>query len=193
MDGWNMSLTENHTPKLLVFAGPNGSGKSTITKAMPTVGLYVNADDIKAMEHCSDIEAAQKAEMIREHLLSKRKDFTFETVLSTERNLKLLERAKDAGYQICAVYVVTKNSDINVARVKNRADNGGHDVPTDKIRNRYERSIKNIARLARTVHFLRIVDNSGESPHIICEVRDAVVKIFPNNDWTKNEILLLLK
>ena len=34
-------------PSILVIAGPNGSGKSTVTKGLPVIGLYVNADEIK--------------------------------------------------------------------------------------------------------------------------------------------------
>jgi len=35
-------------PEILVFAGPNGSGKTTITRLAKLVGVYINADDIKA-------------------------------------------------------------------------------------------------------------------------------------------------
>jgi len=41
-------------PEIIVFAGPNGSGKSTITRMAKTVGVYINADDIKSASHCSD-------------------------------------------------------------------------------------------------------------------------------------------
>ena len=51
----------SETPELLVFAGPNGSGKTTVTKGVPLVGQYVNADDIKKANQCSDLEAAQTA------------------------------------------------------------------------------------------------------------------------------------
>ena len=93
-----MSSTDaaDRAPRLLVFAGPNGSGKSSVTVKIPVVGLYVNADDIKRVRGCSDLEAAQEAEQIRNLLLAARKDFTFETVLSTERNLELLRQAKQA-------------------------------------------------------------------------------------------------
>ena len=47
-------MTLIDAPKILVFAGPNGSGKSTVTQAFGKVGLYINADDIKAMRGCSD-------------------------------------------------------------------------------------------------------------------------------------------
>ncbi len=124
---------QDDRPSILVIAGPNGSGKSTVTKGLPVIGLYVNADEIKKAAKCSDLEAAQEAEMIRRALLKARQDFTFETVLSTERNLFLLEEAKKNGYQICAVYVLTKDSAINVRRVRNRVKMGGHDVPEDKI------------------------------------------------------------
>ena len=56
--------------------------------------------------------------MIRRVLLETRQDFTFEAVLSTERNLLLLEEAKKNGYQICAVFVLTKDSAVNVRRVR---------------------------------------------------------------------------
>lgn len=53
-------------PEVIVFAGPNGSGKSTITRMAKTAGIYINADNIKAASHCSDLEAAQAAEKLRE-------------------------------------------------------------------------------------------------------------------------------
>jgi len=74
-------------PVVLVIAGPNGSGKSTFTKEIQTIGVYVNADDIKANLRLSDLEAAQQAEALRNKLVDDREDFTFETVLSTDRNI----------------------------------------------------------------------------------------------------------
>ena len=85
-------------PEVIVFAGPNGSGKSTITRLAKTIGKYINADDIKRTNLCSDLEAAQQAESLREQSVKKRADFTFETVLSTERNLNLLKKAKENGF-----------------------------------------------------------------------------------------------
>lgn len=187
-----MFSTDSNRPKLLVFAGPNGSGKSTVTKGLPIVGLYVNADAIKLASGCSDLEAAQEAEAIREMLLLDKKDFTFETVLSTNRNMDLLKRAKDAGYQICAVYVLTKDSSINVQRVHERVAAGGHDVPEEKIVSRYERSLKNLAPLVRFAHLTRIVDNTGDEPNLICEVCGNEASVYPNQYWTKDEILGLL-
>ncbi|MCL2216960.1 MAG: hypothetical protein FWB91_08075, partial [Defluviitaleaceae bacterium] len=59
-------------PIVLVFAGPNGSGKTTVTRGLPTFGVYVNADDLKAEYNLTDIEAAQQAELLRNALVNKR-------------------------------------------------------------------------------------------------------------------------
>ena len=75
-------------PEIIVFAGPNGSGKSTVTKYAKVIPPYINADDIKRATLCSDLEAAQNAEELRNKSLDEKKDFTFETVLSTRRNPK---------------------------------------------------------------------------------------------------------
>ena len=62
-------------PEVMVFAGPNGSGKTTIKRMAGTVGDYINADDIKRTTLCSDLEAAQKAEELREKMIEERRDF----------------------------------------------------------------------------------------------------------------------
>ena len=94
-------------PEIVVFAGPNGSGKSTITELLKPPYDYVNADEIKKHLKCDDLTAAQIAEKQREELLLGNKDFSFETVLSTTRNLDLLKRAKENGYFIKCFYVLT--------------------------------------------------------------------------------------
>ncbi len=179
-------------PRILVFAGPNGSGKSTITQNIKPVGLYINADDIKQDAGCSALEAAQEAESLRQILLAAKKDFTFETVLSTERNLLLLEEAKTAGYEIFAVFVLTNDSGINIQRVKHRAAAGGHDVPEEKIVSRYKKALKNISKLIRIADHTRIIDNTGDTPSLICEINGDTVTISENEFWTKQDILCLL-
>ena len=120
-----MSNNTIKLPEVVVFAGPNGSGKTTITRMAKVVGDYINADDIKRTTLCSDLEAAVKAEELREKMIAEQKDFTFETVLSTERNLLLLKKAKENGYFVRGIYVLTSNVNINVARVHARKALGG--------------------------------------------------------------------
>ena len=187
-----MSLTDSSHPKILVYAGPNGSGKSTITKGLPICGIYVNADEIKRVSQCTDLEAAQEAEQIRQLLLKSHKDFTFETVLSTDRNLELLQQAKNLGYEIHAVFVLTNNPRINVNRVRARVKAGGHDVPEEKIISRYEKSLRNLSQLVRIADHTRVIDNSGNEPHLICEVLNRTLTIWETEQCSKKAILKLL-
>ena len=83
-----MSSGNDIKPEVIVFAGPNGSGKTTITKMARTVGKYINADDIKKAMLCTALEAAQTAEKLRNFAIDKHENFTFETVLSTDRNIQ---------------------------------------------------------------------------------------------------------
>ena len=122
----------NKKPEIIVFAGPNGSGKSTFTDLLKPPVDYINADEIKKNLKCDDLTAAQIAEKQREDHLKNREDFCFETVMSTPRNLNLLQRAKDAGYFIRCYYILTVDPFINVYRVKSRVAEGGHDVVTKK-------------------------------------------------------------
>ena len=58
-------------PEVIVFAGPNGSGKSKITQMAKIGGEYINANDIKRTTLCTDLEAAVKAEELREYMQEK--------------------------------------------------------------------------------------------------------------------------
>ena len=178
---------EVRLPEVMVFAGPNGSGKTTITKMAKTVGEYINADDIKRATLCSDLEAAVKAEELREKMIEQKKDFTFETVLSTDRNLHLLRRAKDRGYFVRCIYVLTSNVDVNVARVSAREALGGHGVPEEKIRKRYERAVKLIPQLVEICDVLHIYDNT-DTPFRIFKKRKDVYYRWINDYWNQTEI-----
>ena len=178
-------------PIVLVFAGPNGSGKTTVTRGLPMFGTYVNADDIKAVYEITDLEAAQQAEMLRSALINKRVDFSFETVLSTERNLLLLENAKRLGYEVQCVYVLTCDENINVARVKARHAAGGHDVPEGKIRGRYHRALALIPRLLSVCDKILIYDNS-DKPTLIFRKENNVFSKYPNDFWSDSDIRQLL-
>ena len=179
--------TEEKKPEIIVFAGPNGSGKSTITRLARVIDPYINADDIKRTIHCSDMDAALKAEELRETALAKLSDFTFETVLSTERNINLLKRAKEQGYFIRCIYVLTDNSEINEIRVLARETHGGHGVPTEKIRSRYDRCLKLIPELVEISEVMHIYDNSKE-PFRIFKKRKTEYFYWENEFWSKTRI-----
>ena len=174
-------------PEVVGFAGPNGSGKSTITRMAKVVGEYINADDIKATTLCTDMEAALKAEQLREDMIAQKKDFTFETVLSTERNLLLLKKAKNSGFFVRGIYVLTIDPQINISRVNAREALGGHGVPKDKIISRYNRALKLIPELVDVCDILHIYDNT-EDPYRIFKKRKDVYYRWNNEFWDNEEI-----
>jgi predicted ABC-type ATPase len=137
------------------------------------------------------LEAAKQAELLRNRLLDKNLDFSFETVLSTERNLLLLQKAKTKGYEIQCIYVLTCDENINVARVKSRVASGGHDVPEDKIRERYPRAIALLPQVIEVCDKLLIFDNTNE-PELIFSKSNDSVKLTPNNNWIKAKLQELI-
>jgi len=113
-----------------------------------------------ASENINSYHAALIADFIRETLLKTGTSFTFESVLSDERKLAFLQKAKQSGYRVYLYYVATENPEINIARVQNRVMNGGHDVPTDKIVSRYGRSIQLLPHIIRKTNRAYLFDNS---------------------------------
>ena len=180
-------------PEIIVFAGPNGSGKSTVTEMLrPATMLYINADEIQRVLDCDNLEAAQKAEMRREECVAAHKSFCFETVMSTERNLNLLRRAKEAGFFIRCYYVLTADPFINVARVASRVSAGGHDVPVEKIISRYDRALGLIPDLLPVCDVCHIYDNSGSAPYRIFKKRkDHYWYCTKRHLWLKDDICSL--
>ena len=178
---------KSRLPEVMVFAGPNGGGKTTITRMAKTVGVYINADDIKKSSLCSDLEAAQKAEELRKSMLEKGEDFTFETVLSTDRNLKLHQKAKEKGYFLRCIYVLTDDYEINIARVRMRESMGGHGVPEDKIKSRYEKALNLIPDLVEICDIVHIYDNTNV-PFRIFKKRKDVYYHWENKYWSYSDI-----
>lgn len=181
-----------NAPIVLVFAGPNGSGKSTVTKGFDIVGEYINADEIKKEKNCSDLEAAQFATALREDAVYNMRNFTFETVLSSSRNVELLKKAKNFGYQVEIVYVLTADPQINVSRVAQRVKNGGHDVPKDKIISRYYKSLNNLSKIIQIADVVWVVDNSTEKAELIIYSKENRISINATSLWNIERIKELI-
>ena len=110
---------------------------------------------------------------IREELLIKGKSFTFETVMSSEDKIFFLKRAQKAGFRTYLYFIATDDPEINISRVKNRVLKGGHDVPKDKIRSRYYRSLNNLIEAIKYTNRAFLFDNSSEKRSFICEIENA--------------------
>ena len=181
----------NKQPEIIVVAGPNGSGKSTFTELLKPPVDYINADEIKKNLKCDDLTAAKLAEKQREDHLQNKEDFCFETVLSTPRNLNLLRRAKKLGYFIRCYYVLTVDPYINVYRVKSRVAEGGHDVPVEKIIERYDKALAQVCDVVEIADICHIYDNSTEQPFRIFKKRKSEEFYDACEEWHIEDIALL--
>ena len=156
-------------PTLVVLAGPNGSGKSTLyeTRIAPKFSApFINADIIQRDELQSrDMKAAYEAAQIasdrRAALLQERKSFATETVFSHISKLDLIAQAKGLGYRVMMFHISVQHPDLSVARVTERVKEGGHPVPEDKIRGRYDRSGPLIRQAILQSDVGHVFDNSN--------------------------------
>jgi predicted ABC-type ATPase len=160
-------------PNIVVLAGPNGAGKSTsapsILKDALGVGEFVNADIIarglSGFEPEGAAMAAGRIMLARLHELARqRSSFAFETTLASRSFAPWLAGLIETGYQFHLVFLWLPSPDIAVARVAARVREGGHNVPEETIRRRYEAGLRNFFGLyqpmATTWEFW---DNSKES------------------------------
>ena len=178
-------------PMVLVLAGPNGSGKSTITGFFDIAGEYTNADDVVASTGMDNVEAARFVDEKRYTAINEKRDFTFETVLSSNYKLDILKKAKSEGYFIKCVFVLTIDPAINIARVRARVAQGGHGVDEEKIRNRYYKSLANIKELLEICDILHVYDNTDKPVRIIRKHKEDI-SIFPNDIWSEDKIAALM-
>ncbi len=156
-----------------VLAGTNGAGKSSVEGAALRLrgADYFNPDEatrrlIAANPTISLAEANSEAWRIGTRLLKRaiaeRLDFAFETTLGGNTVTELLERAMKHGLAVRVWYVGLSSPELHIARVRARVAKGGHDIPEQKIRERYDRSRANLVRLLPGLTSLRIYDNSEE-------------------------------
>lgn len=133
--------------RLDLVVGPNGAGKSTfveLTLAPLLPGsAFVNADEIAKHRWPADpaahaYQAARVAAETRAELIKLRRTFIAETVFSHPSKLDLIDTAHAADYTV-VLHVLLIPEELAVQRVKHRVVAGGHDVPEDKIRQRYQR------------------------------------------------------
>ena len=142
------SLLERR-PLLITIAGPNGAGKSTFYHShLARAGLpFVNADVIAREMQIDAYSAANIASAMRKQYVEEKLSFVFETVFSDPAGDKLafLKSAEEAGYTVILVFIGIASASISEERVGMRILQGGHDVPSDKIRSRFPRTMANLA------------------------------------------------
>jgi len=180
--------------RLDLIVGPNGAGKSTfaqevLAQQLPGV-LFVNADLIAVERWPEDPEghaydAAKIAEATRSALIESGTQFVAETVFSHPSKLALIDQAQAAGYFV-ALHVLMVPEDLAVARVAKRVEHGGHSVPENKIRERYQRLWDHVAGAAEKVQSAAFWDNSRlDGPKLVADFANGQLLAVPKwPSWT---------
>jgi predicted ABC-type ATPase len=159
--------------RLDLVVGPNGGGKSTFVAEnllgiLPPGTPFVNADEIAKVRFPGEEmersrEAARIAEATRERLIAERLPFIAETVFSHPSKLELVDQAVAAGYYV-KLHVLAVPPALAVARVRYRVSGGGHDVPPDKIVERWHRLWPLVADAIRRADSADVWDNTRQDP-----------------------------
>ena len=138
-------------PNLYIISGCNGSGKTTASyTVLPDLlgcSEFVNSDEFAKSFSPFDPEAASISAgrymllKIR-YMLQHKRDFCIETTLATRSLMRSLEEAKEFGYKITLLYFWISSPELAVKRVRDRVEAGGHNIPENVIRRRYDMGLK---------------------------------------------------
>jgi predicted ABC-type ATPase len=143
---------------------------------------------------CDGYVAASLADFLRDELLACGQSFSFETVMSHRSKIDVFAHARVEGYRAYLYFIATDSPAVNVGRVKMRVAAGGHDVPEDKIVERYGRCLRLVREALAHAHRAFLFDNSGANPvwlaefdpHGSCKLRvsrDSLPKWFHTWVW----------
>lgn len=175
-------------PVLFVLAGVNGAGKSSVgghllaRAGMPWFNPDSFARELVAATGCDQRSANVAAwhEGVRrlDEAIAQRRSFAIETTLgghTMPAKIAKASRTHDVLVWFCGL----DSDDHHVARVRARVAAGGHDIPEDKIRERYPAALTNLIALLPKIARLQVHDNSADAapgepipdPVLVAEVR----------------------
>jgi len=183
---------------LYIIAGPNGAGKTTASYTLLPEVLncreFVNADEIaRGLSPFNPESVAFEAGRIMlqriQQLARERKTFAFETTLTTLSYINLIKDCKDKGYHITLIFFWLNSPELAVQRVQLRVAKGGHSIPENVIRRRYDKGLKNFVNLFLPVcDEWMVADNSLTTPYIVASGNFNAAKTI-NHPQIWNKIL----
>lgn len=184
----------NMMPELFIIAGPNGAGKTTASfTILPQIfncREFVNADEIaRGLSPFNPESVAFEAGRIMlqriEQLLVADKTFAIETTLSTKSYAGLIERCRQQGYIINLIFLWLYSPELALRRVQARVEKGGHNIPEEVVKRRYQRGLLNFVNLFMPLcDKWMIADNSHSLPSIIAQgTKEKTEMIYQHDLW----------
>lgn len=151
----------------------------------------MRAANPKASAEAIDRRAFREAERLRNALVEARLSFCTETVFSdpVRAKLRFLERARARGFAVSLIFIGLESPALSMARVKQRVEGGGHDVPDETLRARFPRTLANLRAAVSIVDEALLFDNSSyDTPYrVVAVYRDGrlVGRYAPLSAWTE--------
>lgn len=150
------------------------SSKTLFNKAAEeghVIDIFVKENFIvDASKETHSYEGAFIASFIRHLLIVQNKSFSFETVMSHTSKIEEIKQVVSLGYNAYLYFVCIDSPEVNVSRVHNRVEKGGHDVAEDRIIDRYYRTLENLHLALPHCYRAYLFDNSGKEQLLIAEV-----------------------
>lgn len=160
-----MASPLDQRPIVVALAGPNGAGKTTFYYThLQAAGLrFLNADLLARELNLDPYEAANLANSLRHELLRQRESFVFETVLSDPVGDKItfLKQAAQSGYTVLLCFIGISGPNVSEQRVAIRVSKGGHNVPNEKLRSRFSRTLANLELAIYELPHVWVFDNTN--------------------------------
>ena len=163
--------------KIIIIAGPNGAGKTTFARSfLPAEAQcprFINADLIAAgLSPFAPEAAAIKAGklMLKEidDAVTNEGSFAFETTLAGLAYVQHIRRWRESGYHVKLFFLRLPTAEAAIARVAARVRQGGHNIPEDVVRRRFDAGLRNLDRAYKAaVDAWAVYDNSGEQPILL--------------------------
>lgn len=177
-------------PRLWIVAGPNGSGKSSaydrsdvdefggsVWIINPDL-LTVRIRDVERMTQTqANLAAVQRIEHWLDASIDTHQTIGVETVLSSPKYRRVVERAKRMQFEVRLIYVYLSSADLQMERIAIRVAKGGHAVPEQKVRERRERSFDQLPWFMQAVDAAWLFDNSGTEPQLVGKKDRGVLRL----------------
>jgi len=178
-------------PQFWIVAGPNGVGKTTFADRYLAPRIPVVSPDAIAARHgAGPIQAGRLAIIEQDRLLANGADFAIDTTFSGNRELSLMKKAAQAGYKVNLVFLCVESPSMCQARIIERVESGGHDVPPNDVARRYDRSLANLHMAIGLAERTFVLDNTGIKQRLLLSYEHGTIRHLSNNlpSWAKGAV-----